>query len=151
LSFSLGLLVLPRELLSDRRLVSGQLFVLLDGFCPPTRTLEFFECSGRVDKSPFAMADGGLLLIFRGMTTEELLEWKTKLTTQMLAMGPYGGQTVGSKSWTKDTRGMQSQLEAIQFVLNERAYGGYDHYYVVDFSRGANQGQPAGTTDQLSY
>jgi hypothetical protein len=151
LSFSLGLLVLLRERLSDEGRVPGQLFVLLDGFCPPTRTLGISECSGRVDKSPFAMADGGMLLIFRSMTTEELLAMKEKLMAQFLALGPYGGQTVGSKSWTKDTRGMQSQLEAISFVLAERSAGGYDHYYVMDFSRGANQGQPAGTNDQLSY
>jgi len=97
------------------------------------------------------MADGGLLLIFRGMTTEELLQWKTKLTQQMLALGPYASQGVGTKQWTKDTRGMQSQLEAIQFVLNERSGSGYEPWMVADFSQGVPHGQPAGTTDQLSY
>jgi hypothetical protein len=98
------------------------------------------------------MADGGLLLIFRGMTTEELLEWKTKLTQQFLALGPYSSQTVGAKSFTKDSRALQSQLEAIQFVLNERSMGGYEGWMIADFSQNSvPQGQPAGSVDQLSY
>jgi hypothetical protein len=99
------------------------------------------------------MADGGLLLIFRGMTTEKLLEIQAKLTEQFLALGPYAAQTVGQKSFTKDTSrgGLQAQLEAIQFVLNERGMGGYEGYMITDFSQGMPQGQPAGTTDQLSY
>jgi len=102
------------------------------------------------------MADGGLLLIFRGMTTEQLLEIQAKLTQQFLALGPYSAQTVGAKSFTKDTSrgGLQAQLEAIQFVLNERgARGeqGYEGWMITDFSQGVSQGQPAGTTDQLSY
>jgi hypothetical protein len=100
------------------------------------------------------MADGGLLLIFRGMTTEDLLDARDTLTQQMLALGPYASQAVGTKNWTKDTRGMQSQLEAIQFVLNERSTpGGYAGYMITDFSKvdSGTQGQPAGTTDQLSY
>lgn len=100
------------------------------------------------------MADGGLLLIFRGMTTEELMALKTKLVNQFLALGPYAGQTIGSKSWTKDARGLQSQLEAVQFVLNERGAAGvpgYEPYVIIDFSQGQPAGQPAGSTDQLTY
>jgi hypothetical protein len=98
------------------------------------------------------MADGGQLLIFRGMTTEKLLEWQEKLTEQLLAMGPYASQTVGQKSFAKDSRGLTSLLEAIQFVLNERSMGGYAGYMITDFSQdSAPNAQPAGTTDQLSY
>jgi hypothetical protein len=101
------------------------------------------------------MADGGLLLIFRGMTTEELLALQAKLRAQFLALGPYASQTVGNKSFTKDSRALQSQMEAVQFVLNERGAAGglgYEHKVIVDFSDdGTQQGQPAGTYDQLSY
>lgn len=100
------------------------------------------------------MADGGLLLIFRGMTTEELLELKTKLTKQFLALGPYSAMTTGNKSFTKDARALQSQLEAVQYVLNERGAAGalgYSSMFVIDFSGGQGAGQPAGVTDQLSY
>lgn len=89
------------------------------------------------------------------MTTEELLQWKTKLTEQMMALGPYGSMTAGAKSWTKDTSrsGVQSQLEAVVFVLNERSMGGYEGTMITDFSKvdDGTQGQPAGTNDQLSY
>ena len=102
------------------------------------------------------MADGGLLLIFRGMTTEDLLAAQQKLMQQFLALGPYASQTVGQKSFTKDTSrgGLQSQLEAIQFVLNERGMNGYEGWMITDFSDvdyGGARGQPAGTYDQLSY
>jgi hypothetical protein len=102
------------------------------------------------------MADGGLLLIFRGMTTEDLLAAQEKLMQQFLALGPYASQTVGAKSFTKDTSrgGLQAQLEAIQFVLNERgAPGPYEGWMITDFSGvdSGTRGQPAGTTDQLSY
>lgn len=100
------------------------------------------------------MADGGLLLIFRGMTTEELLALREKLTEQFIALGPYASQTVGAKSFTKDSRALQSQLEAVQFVLNERGAAGglgYAPCYVMDFGGGGYRGQPAGVTDQLSY
>jgi hypothetical protein len=100
------------------------------------------------------MADGGLLLIFRGMTTEDLLAAQEKLMTQFLALGPYASMAVGTKNWTKDSRAMQSQLEAIQFVLNERgAPGPYAGWMITDFSvvDSGTRGQPAGTFDQLSY
>lgn len=99
------------------------------------------------------MADGGLLLIFRGMTTDQLLELQEKWIEQWIALGPYGSQTVGSKSFTKDSRGLQAQLEALQYVLNERAVPGGKAagYYVFDFSQGGGNAQPAGATDQLSY
>lgn len=96
------------------------------------------------------MADGGQLLIFRAFTTEELLVWREKLKAQFLAMGPYASQTVGAKSWTKDTRALNAQMEAIQFVLNERSCP-YEPFMITDFSQGGSAGQPAGTFDQLSY
>jgi hypothetical protein len=100
------------------------------------------------------MADGGLLLIYRGMTTDQLLDLQAQFTEQWIALGPYSAQTVGDKSFTKDPRGLQSQLEAIQFVLNERGAGGtpgYVRLFVYDFSLGTTNAQPAGTNDQLSY
>jgi hypothetical protein len=103
------------------------------------------------------MADGGLLLIFRGMTTEKLLEIQAKMVEQFVAMGPYASQAVGQKSFSKDTSrsGLQAQLEAIQFVLNERgAPGPYAGFMISDFSNvdsSGSRGQPAGTYDQLSY
>lgn len=100
------------------------------------------------------MADGGLLLIFRGMTTEELLALRTKLVNQFLALAPYASMTTGSKSFTKDARALQAQLEAVQFVLNERGAAGglgYEPFLIIDFSQGQGAGQPAGATDQLSY
>jgi hypothetical protein len=101
------------------------------------------------------MADGGLLLIFRSMSTEDLLAARDKLMKQFLALGPYASQAVGAKSWTKDRNGIQDQLEAITFVLNERGAAGalgYAPYIITDFSdNGMPQAQPAGTTDQLSY
>ena len=72
-------------------------------------------------------------------------------------MGPYASQAVGQKSFSKDTSrsGLQAQLEAIQFVLNERgAPGPYAGWMIADFSNvdyEGTRGQPAGTTDQLSY
>ena len=94
-------------------------------------------------------------MIFRGMSTEDLLAAQQKLTAQYLAMGPYGSQTVGPKSWTKDTSrdGLKSQLEAIQFVLNERGSpcGKYVGTMLTDFSQGTSAAQPAGTTSELSY
>ena len=100
------------------------------------------------------MADGGLLMIFRGMTTDQLLDLQEQLLEQWIALGPYGSQTVGNKSFTKDASGLQARLEAIQFVLNERGAAGalgYVRYFVYDFSQGTTNAQPAGTNDQLSY
>lgn len=101
------------------------------------------------------MADGGLLLIFRGMSTEDLIAAQEKLMKQFLALGPYASMATGVKSFSKDTSrgGLQAQLEAIQFVLNERGMGGYEGWMITDFSQvdSVSQGQPAGTTDQLSY
>lgn len=94
------------------------------------------------------------MLIYRGMTTEQLLELQEQFMEQWIALGPYSAQTVGDKSFTKDPRGLQSQLEAIQFVLNERGAAGTTGYvrsFVYDFSLGGHEGQQAGTTDQLSY
>ncbi len=91
------------------------------------------------------------------MTTEDLIDAQEKLMSQFLALGPYASQTVGQKSFTKDTSrgGLQSQLEAIQFVLNERgAPGPYAGHMISDFSNvdgSGYRGQPAGTYDQLSY
>lgn len=92
-------------------------------------------------------------MIFRGMTTEQLLELQAQFVEQWVAMGPYASQTVGNKSWTKSMRSLQDELEAIQYVLNERGVPGgkAPGYYVYDFSQGTSSGQPAGTTDQLSY
>jgi hypothetical protein len=100
------------------------------------------------------MADGGLLMIFRGMTTEQLLDLRDSLIEQWIALGPYAAQTVGTKSFTKDSRNLQAQLEALQFVLNERGAAGgigYSRYFIYDFSLSQPDGQPAGVTDQLSY
>lgn len=90
------------------------------------------------------------------MTTEKLLEIQAKMVEQFVAMGPYASQTVGQKSFTKDASrgGLQAQLEAIQFVLNERGSPGpYAGWMITDFSKvdSGTQGQPAGTFDQLSY
>lgn len=103
------------------------------------------------------MADGGLLLIYRGMTTEQLQEMQAKIQAQILNMGGFSSQTIGSKSYTRDLRFLQSQLEAMQFVLNERGAGGHGPYegtVLTDFSMietGGGKGQPAGSTDLLSY
>lgn len=93
------------------------------------------------------MADGSWLLIFRSLTTEELLEKKEALIGSMTTLS---SQTVGSKSFTRDLRELKSQLEAVVFVLNERGMaGGYPRGIVFDFS-GGTKGQPAGTTENLS-
>jgi hypothetical protein len=100
------------------------------------------------------MADGGLLLVFRGMDTGTLLTMQAKLQGHLSNLSAYSSQTVGSKSFTRDVNAIQRQLEAIQFVLNERGSGipqGYEGIYLTDFSTGIPQGQPAGTTDQLTY
>jgi hypothetical protein len=88
------------------------------------------------------------------MTTDQLLDLQSQFIDQWVAMGPYASQTLGNKAWTKDTRTIQSQLEAIQYVLNERGALGSmtaSGYYIYDFSQGGSDAQPAGTTDQLSY
>lgn len=77
-----------------------------------------------------------------------------QMQAQFLAMGAFSSQTIGSKSYTRDLRFLQQQLEAIQFVLNERngSLGPYQGTVLTDFSQGAiPQGQPAGVVDDLSY
>lgn len=78
-----------------------------------------------------------------------------QMQAQFLAMGAFSSQTIGGKSYTRDLRFLQSQLEAIQFVLNERngAIGPYQGTVLTDFSQieGPKKGQPAGTVDELSY
>lgn len=96
------------------------------------------------------MADGDLLLAFRAYETQELLDLRDKLKAKILAAGTYTSQTVGGKSYTRDLREMRSQLAAVQFVLNERTTP-YEGTILTDFSSGINNGQPAGTYDQLSY
>lgn len=101
------------------------------------------------------MADGGLLLTYRGYTTEDLLALQQQMQAQFLAMGAFSSQTIGGKSYTRDIRFLQSQLEAIQFVLNERGAGGHGPYegtIITDFSQveGPKKGQPAGTIDVLT-
>jgi hypothetical protein len=100
------------------------------------------------------MADGGLLLVFRGMDSGTLITMQAKLQGHLSNLSAYSSQTVGSKSFTRDVNAIQKQLEAIQFVLNERSSGivqGYEGVYLTDFSQGVTQGQPAGSTDQLTY
>ncbi len=93
------------------------------------------------------MASGSLLLIYRSLDTGELLSRKQKLLDQMTTITSL---SVGQKSFTRDVRHLQEQLEAITFVLKERSNGprGYEGTMVTDFS-GGTRGQPAGTTDQL--
>lgn len=98
------------------------------------------------------MADGGLLLTFRAQTTEVLLSMQAKFLGQLTSLGAYTSQTVGAKSYSRDLRELRSILEAIQFVLNERGMGDYEGTILTDFSQGGiPRGQPAGTTDELSY
>lgn len=98
------------------------------------------------------MADGGLLLVYRGMSTDDLLNLQDMLTQQMLNLKDYTSMTTGVKSFTRDLRQLLGQLEAIQFVLNERGSGsnvGYDAVGVVDFTeRGA--APPPGFTQPLT-
>lgn len=100
------------------------------------------------------MADGGLLLVFRGMDSGTLMTMLQKLQGHLSNLSAYSSQTVGSKSFTRDVNAIQKQLEAIQFVLNERGSGlihGYHGRLLTDFSDAETVGQPAGTTDQLTY
>ena len=99
------------------------------------------------------MADGCLLLIFRGYTTDQLLALQSKLQANLLAAGTYSSQTIGAKSYTRDLRYLTDQLCAVQFVLNERTTP-YEGTVITDFSSietGGARGQPAGVTDDLSY
>lgn len=95
------------------------------------------------------MADGDLLLIYRSLTTEDLLERKENLLAQMTTIT---SMSVGQKSFTRDVRHLKEQLAAITFVLKERSGGpsGYESTIVTDFS-GGSRGQSAGSKDQLSY
>jgi hypothetical protein len=97
------------------------------------------------------MADGGLLLVFRGQSTEDLLALRDKLMASLSSLGTFSSQAIGGKSYTRDLRFLQSQLEAIQFVLNERT-APYEGTVITDFSQieGPKKGQPAGTIDVLS-
>jgi hypothetical protein len=108
---------------------------------------------GEIDKIILAMADGGMLLVYRGLTTEQLLELQQMYLEQLASMKGYTSMTAGGKSFTSDLRSLMGNLEAIQYVLNERGSGGkvgYDAVGVVDFSP-QGHGQPAGTTDQLNF
>lgn len=96
------------------------------------------------------MADGNWLLVFRSYTTEELQTLRDKLKASLANLGTFTSQTVGSKSYTRDLRELSAQLSAVVFVLNERTTP-YEGTILTDFSQGMNRGQPAGTTDQLSY
>lgn len=94
------------------------------------------------------MADGSLLLVYRSYDTGELIALRDKIKGSYSTMS---SQTVGSKSYTRDLRLLQSQLEAITFVLNERTTP-YQGTILADFSQGGvPRGQPAGVNDQLSY
>ena len=98
------------------------------------------------------MADGGLLLIFRGMTTDQLLGLQSTMIDQLTNLKDYTSMTIGGKSFTRNFQSLTGQLEAIQFVLNERSSGslvGYDAVGVVDFSVGAGAAPPPGTTEPL--
>jgi hypothetical protein len=97
------------------------------------------------------VADGSQLLIFRGYATDELLALQNKLKATLLSLGTFSGQTIGSKSYTRDLRFLQSQLESIQFVLNERSIP-YEGVVVTDFSEveGPLHGQSPGTIDVLT-
>lgn len=99
------------------------------------------------------MADGGLLLVFRGMTTDQLLDMQSTLIDQITTLGNYTSMGVGGKNWTRDLRYAWQQLEAIQFVLNERSGGipGYAGKGVIDFSEGGSTGFPPGTEEPLNY
>lgn len=94
------------------------------------------------------MADGDLLLVFRSYDTGELQALRDKLKASITTLT---SQTVGSKSYTRDLSQLRSQLAAVTFVLNERSMGPYEGTVLTDFAQGINQGQPAGTYDQLSY
>jgi len=99
------------------------------------------------------MADGGLLLIYRSMPTDKLLELQEMMWDQMTSMKDYTSMTAGAKSWTRDFRQLAGQLEALTFVLNERGSGGkvgYDSVGVVDFSCQSINRRP-GDTENLNY
>lgn len=99
------------------------------------------------------MADGGLLMIYRSLTTEKLLELQEMMLDQMMNMKDYTSMTSGQKSWTRDFRQLMSQLEGVVFVLNERGAGGktgYDAVGVVDF-RGCGSAPPAGTVEPFTH
>jgi hypothetical protein len=97
------------------------------------------------------MADGGYLLIFRGMTTDQLLDLQSTMYDQLTNLGNYSSMSAGGKSWTRDMRALMAQLEALQFVLNERSLPyGYAGKGVIDFS-GSQPGWPPGTQEDLNY
>ena len=106
-----------------------------------------------IDINCSAMADGGMLLIFRGQPTDVLLDLQNSMMDQLTSMKDYTSMTAGGKSFTRDFRQLMGQLEAIQFVLNERGSGGkvgYDSVGVVDFTE-RGKAPPAGTSQPLTY
>lgn len=92
-------------------------------------------------------------MIYRSMTTEELLDLKATMMEQMTNLKDYTSMTSGAKSWTRDFRQLMSQLEGVVFVLNERGAAGktgYDAVGVVDFTcRG--HAPPAGTVEPFTH
>lgn len=97
------------------------------------------------------MADGGQLLVYRAYATADLINLQQQLQAAILAAGSFTSQTIGGKSYTRDLRYLHQQLEAVQFVLNERTTP-YQGTVLADFSQieGPHSGQPAGTIDVLS-
>jgi hypothetical protein len=94
------------------------------------------------------MADGSLLMVFRSLSTDELVFRKNKLLDSITTLS---SQTVGGKSFTRDLRLAQNQLEAIVFVMNERSMPCQrERYMVTDFSE-MGHAPPAGVTDELNY
>jgi hypothetical protein len=92
------------------------------------------------------MADGGLLLVFRALTTADLQKRQKELLKHLGTT--LSSQTVGSKSFTRDLREIRALLEAITFVLNERGLpGNYDSTIITDFSE-IGRAPPGGTIDQ---
>lgn len=107
-----------------------------------------------IDILAWFMADGGLLMIYRSMTTEELLDLRATLMDQMLSLKDYTSMTAGGKSFTRDMRQLTSQLEAVTFVLTERGSCGtlgYDAVGVTDFSGYPKGYHPPGTAEELNY
>lgn len=92
------------------------------------------------------MADGGLTLIYRSLTTEDLLAKKDKLIDEIASLGSFTSGTVGNKSYARDVRRAEANVEAIIFVLNERSGAQAPGHLATDFS-GCGRRQP----ESLNY